>query len=391
MPNQILGTVAQFGRSARHGLTYATRIALWRFPTHEDNLRFPVRVIEPSTHPSTLDRGPEIDLDGIAPDAPDTDRHGGFDALLAANRTTGFMVVRDGRVRYERYLAGRTEASALAAFSTAKAVVSALVGIAMGRGEIASVDDHVADYLPGRVPAGITIRHLLNMTSGFRLREGHTPWSTAAAAYYTAARRTSAARSARVGHPPGTVWAYNDFGPVHLAMVLTAVGGCDSFTDYSRRVLFDRIGMRVPGCWLLDSRSPEAQENAGGGLYLSLETLAKIGLVYLNGGKFEGRRVVPAQWVDESTSIDAAEADVLTNVRTHSFKPEGMAYKYGWWIPRDDGLSAQREFAAIGHYGQYIYVCPTTRTVVVRTGAHWGPLGRYAWLDLLRQVARINP
>jgi len=368
--------------------TYAGRLVAWRLPTVHDNRRFPTTDIASSTSPVHLPlRGAAIpDVADQPPGSRQIIDWGRLDAVLERNATTAFLMLRGGEIVRERYFGQTRPESPVAAFSISKSLLSALVGIALDRHILGSLSEPVLSYLPELTGPGfqaVTLEHLLTMSAGLRYRRGALPWGEDARYYYAPDRWQMVLRHARVVDPPGTVWNYNDFSPTILAEVLRRATG-DSLTSLTHALLFEPAGIPHSGQWILDSAATRL-ENAAAGLYATPRTLAAFGQLHLDGGRANCKQVIPEAWVHASTSICDSDSTALHDVDFDAFTADGMAYKYYWWVWRHRPGPA--DYLAIGNYGQFIYVAPTTRTVIVRTGAGWSTLGASRWLHLLRDLA----
>src|SRR5260370_18456095 len=110
---------------------------------------------------------------------------------------------------------------------------------------------------------------------------------------------------------------------------------------------------------------------------------AKFGELYLNNGNWNGKQIIPARWVLESTTIDAN--DNRPGETYPEFRDAGYYYKYFWW-GRSFG-SDDYTFEAQGLWGQYIFVAPKTKVVIVRTGSKWGRIGPVGWEQVMRYIA----
>jgi CubicO group peptidase (beta-lactamase class C family) len=267
--------------------------------------------------------------------------------------TQGVVVVRHGVIVAEWYEGGRDATSFATSWSVAKSFTSALIGIAIAEGLIDGVDASVAEFLPdwrGTDKEAITLRHVLSMESGLLWDEDYTPDDVSDIIRMIVAEHDhlayAAARPAEV--PPGTRFSYSSGDTMLLSGVLEAVTGGRA-GDYAREKLFAPLGME-PVDWWRDAAGHTVT-------YCCLDTpsrqLAKFGLLYLRGGRWEDRQVVPAAWVAASTS------------------PGGTwdGYGYQWWLSGRDNPDLPDDFyAARGHDGQYILVVPSRDLVVVRSG-----------------------
>jgi len=312
---------------------------------------------------------------------------GPLDAFLADNDTTAFLVVRDGRLVYERYFHGAQRDTPATSFSVAKSVTSTLVGIAIAEGRIGGVDDPVAKYLPELRGAGferITLHHLLSMSSGLEFRQPRllgivdAPWSDDSLQYYDPDIRTRAL-GVRVHEAPGH-FLYNNFHPQLLGIILERTTG-RSPAAYLSEKLWQPLGAEFPGSWSVDSEARRFTKMESGVNARPID-FAKLGALFLQGGAWHGRQVVPANWVEAATSPQSGNERDWP--RPHF--ANGGFYGYFWWIYRlPDGA---RDFAAVGKHGQMIYVAPRKNVVLVRNGfskgrVDWWPLLMRSFVDQL--------
>jgi CubicO group peptidase (beta-lactamase class C family) len=233
--------------------------------------------------------------------------------------------------------------------SVTKSVISALVGIALEDGCIKSLDDPIWDYLPGRTPAEndplkreISLEHLLTMSSGFEWIDGQTP-------IWTSADWIQFVLDQPMASPPGTVWNYNS-GNAHLlsAIIQNACG--QNTLEVAREKLFTPLGI-TEFTWETD---PQGIPNGGWGLSMLPRDMAKIGLLYLNDGVWDGQQILPAEWITASTQRYFQVPKPL--------EPWDLYYGYTWWLHGDGSY-----YAAHGRGGQFIYVLPEQGMVVVFT------------------------
>jgi CubicO group peptidase (beta-lactamase class C family) len=248
------------------------------------------------------------------------------------------------------------------------------VGIAIEEGSIRSVEDPVTDYLPelaARDPRfdRITLRDLLTMFSGIRYWDTDLPWPWAddTYTYYGIDLREIGLNRTEVERPPGREWHYNNYNPLLLGLVLERATGM-SVSEYMSDKLWRPLGVEHAATWNLDSES-SGFEKMESGLNATAANYARFGQLFLRGGKWNGTRIVPEDWVDAATAED-------TTTDPADF------YQYFWWID----VERPGRFYALGNLGQYIYVAPDADAVIVRTGRDWG-IENDAWLSLLREVA----
>jgi CubicO group peptidase (beta-lactamase class C family) len=274
------------------------------------------------------------------------------------------LVYVDGRAVYKRYFeASPSDYRDVA--SVTKSVISTLVGVAVGEGQIASVDETLGQLLPAyarsmspRV-AAITLRQVLTMTAGFVGEDDSGPlgFTDAKDPVRTILNSTVVA--------PGREFIYSDAGAQLVSAILETATGM-SVLDYARSRLFDPLGIRtrpaaeplmIPSnvdayyqadfAWPVDRQGIQL---AWGGLKLRPVDMADLGLLYMNNGRWEGKQVVSADWVEQATHAQV--------------KNTGPgAYGYFWWVSRE--VNGESAFVAYGYGGQEIEVVPDLGLVLV--------------------------
>jgi CubicO group peptidase (beta-lactamase class C family) len=229
--------------------------------------------------------------------------------------------------------------------------VSALVGIALQDGLIGSLDDSLTKYIPEVTESfwsAITIRHLVGMSSGLKYNaSGFLPWNDEPRVYYSPDLR-SLALSAQKSESPGTIFRYNNYNLILLGMILERVTG-GTVSAYLETKIWKPLGMEFPASWSLDSRE-SGMEKMESGLNARAVDFARFGQLYLQGGAWNGRQIVPERWVIESTT-----ADPDAGWKNH---------KYLWWISR----SGHGRYTAVGNLGQFIFIAPDKECVILRFG-----------------------
>ena len=269
------------------------------------------------------------------------------------------MVVQHGKVLAEHFFVPDT---AHVLHSVSKTFTSTAVGFAISEG-LLHLDDKIVDLFPESVPENasdtlsrITIRHLLTMNSG----HGKDP---------TGSVRSNDGDWVRgfmewpIEYEPGTCYCYNSLGTYVLSAAVQKVTG-QKVVDYLESRLWQPLGIEKPK-WL---ESPAGINTGGWGLYLHTEDLAKMGLCILNGGKFAGKQVIPADWVKEMSAKQVPCCPAGTNevqMRERNVDPATsdwlQGYGYQMWRCRHNA------FRADGANGQYILILPEKDVVIVTT------------------------
>ncbi len=286
--------------------------------------------------------------------------------FLERTGTTGMVVIRDGTILFEEYYRGNTEKSRVISWSVAKSFISALVGIAVSEGHIRDINQPITDYVPrlkGSGYDGVSIKDVMNMSSGIRFNEDYGDFSSDIQRMgRTIAFGTSLddfVASLKNERKPGTYRHYVSADTQALGMLLREATK-KSVTAYLEEKIWKKIGMESDAYWLVDG---DGMEMVFGGLNAVLRDYARFGLLYLDNGRWGGEEVVPAAWVRASVTPDAPHLMPGDDPKTHDWT---LGYGYQWWIPENpDG-----DFLAIGIYGQFIYIYPKYRTVIAKSSAY---------------------
>ena len=308
-----------------------------------------------------------------------------LDELLRSTGTHGFIVIRDDKLLYEDYFNGYQRESICVSRSVAKSFTSALVGIAIQDGFIKSVGDPITDYLPElKGQKGfdlITIKNLLTMGSGIRYRLHDFPWDEEPIAYFYPDLTKLMLSDLTIVEPPGQSFHSNDYNTELLGLILKRVTHQNP-SEYLQEKIWKPLGMEYPATWSIDSDQDGLEL-----MYVLLNAraidFAKFGLLFLHNGNWNGKQIIPGQWVTESTARDPNDNRPWETYP--DFSEDGGYYKYFWWgrtFGADDYI-----FEAQGLWGQYIFVCPKTKVVIVRTASKWGTIGPGGWNQVLRYIA----
>jgi CubicO group peptidase (beta-lactamase class C family) len=377
---------------------YLARQVAWGDSRVTDYQLFPARAVAnaPSAFHFRQRPAPEL-LQPITYSSEGQTRQLGFEEFLKATNTTSFIVLKDDTILYEGYFNGYSRDSIVTSFSMAKSFTSALVGIAIGEGYIGSVDDRVVTYLPelrGRGLDDLTIRHLLTMSSGVRYVHDDavsplqelTQFTDDGLSYAYPNLRSQALQLRAADEPVGTSFNYNNYYPQLLGMILERTTRRPP-AEYLQEKIWKPLGMEYPATWSLDSEAGGFELMTAGINGRAID-FAKFGRLYLNNGAWDGRQIVPAYWVVESTAPDPNDQRPWRSERSENIWAEQNGYyKYLWWGKRHPDGSYTYE--AHGKRGQRIAVSPSAGVVVVRFGLDGG--GVDAWEDVFAEViARVR-
>jgi len=288
--------------------------------------------------------------------------------------------VKDGQILHERYAPGVDMHTRTRTWSTAKSIAVTLIGMLVEEGRLDLDAPLGFDWYPEvRSPETdprneITLRHVLNMSSGLYPVDNGLEYATGSGLAYWAG--TSSARGARnraLIREPGTNWDYENYDTLlGLYALKQALGDAQTYLEFPRAALLDKIGMRntVPGVDRFGDFVMSSQ------IYTNARDLARFGLLYLNGGVWNGQRLISDAWID------------FVRTPAPSTSERGHFYGGQWWLVPDDRTDVPPDaYATAGNRGQYVVVVPSHDLVIVRRGLDFGRQGFNRW-DLTREVLK---
>jgi CubicO group peptidase (beta-lactamase class C family) len=266
------------------------------------------------------------------------------------------LITRNGFLVAEGYYAPFQPNDTQHLFSATKSVISILVGMAIQDGYIRGVDQPVLDFFPeidsstvDEQKRHMTLAHLLAMTSGLEWQEMAPYRGDSLAQMMASPNWVDFVLARPMAHVPGTTFCYSSGVSHVLSAVLQRATGLPTRT-YAQERLFTPLGISDVA-WRAD---PQGIHIGGWGLSLTTRDMAKLGYLYLRQGQWDGVQVVPADWVEASTTWQATGTGPLA----------GWGYGYQWWLIPD---LPYKVFEARGLLGQHIMVIPDLDLVVVFT------------------------
>jgi len=305
---------------------------------------------------------------------------------LSRNPVTGLLIAKDDEILFEHYQYGRTDRDRFASQSMAKSITAMLVGIAIGQGAIKSVEDLAEKYVPGFEGSEYgktSIRDLLHMSSGVEFgetknaqRDLNRLWIDMVLGLGpTKGTINSIVQFNRRIAPPGTkcFYASIEADVVGLA-VRYAVNR--SLSDYLQESLWQPIGTEADAAWVIDAQGFEVAHCCFNAV---LRDYARLGRLLAHDGLWEGRQIIPAQYIIEATTVRPSDAYLAPGKADPKF---GYGYFF-WLLP-----GARRQFALAGANGQCICIDPASKVIMVQTavdnmGEVW-PL----WSGLVEQFGQ---
>jgi CubicO group peptidase (beta-lactamase class C family) len=354
----------------RQGNPWAPRDRVGAF-THIDAI-YSTRTVKRAAAPWTFKRAPAALSD------PFRDRVTGY---LSRHPATGLLIARDDHILFEHYQYARTDRDRFVSQSMVKSITGLLTGIAIADGAIKSVDDLPETYVPGFSGSeyGKTpIRDLLHMSSGVAFgeeeengRDLNRLWRDMVFGSGKGTIASITQFNQRIA-PSGAKFRYASIEPDVLGVVLRHATG-KSLSDYLQEKVWAAIGAEDDATWLLDA---EGYELAHFGFNARLRDYARLGRLLAHDGAWEGRQIIPAQWMMDATTVRASDAYLAPGKANRDF---GYGYLL-WLLP-----FGQRQFAMFGDLGQRVCVDPASKLVMVQTALDRTPDIWSLWRDAVKQ------
>jgi CubicO group peptidase (beta-lactamase class C family) len=310
-------------------------------PLHNDSIKYNFHVSENGKYPKKLiENNKEI----------------GFDKYLENNNSVAFLIIKNDTIQYEKYFKGYDKERIVPSFSMAKSITSILIGCAIDEGFIKSVDEPITAYIPELEKSGfnkISLKHLLQMTSGILFNESYiNPFGDAASFYYGLDLRKEISKM-KIKSEPGKKFEYVSGNSQLLGLILERSLKGKSITQYLQEKLWTPLGMEYDASWSID-KNENGLEKTFCCINARARDYAKIGRLYLNKGSWNGKQIVSQKWVEQSTKAENKNGSTQN-------------YQYQWWLPSPNG-----DFMAEGILGQFIYVNPSKNLIIVRLGKNEG-------------------
>ena len=286
-----------------------------------------------------------------------------LDDYLQHQRATGLLVLKDGEIVAERYGYDRTPDMRMISNSMAKTLVALSVGQALAAGEIASLEDTAARYVPalqGTLYGETRLVNLLRMASGARYVEDYTD-SDDRAKFNALVRREGVLAAARSvterEHAQGERFNYAGAQTEVLGLVLRAATG-RTLCELVDERLWQPLGAESAASYLLNRA--DRSEQSQGGFNATLRDYARLGAMLADDGRVGERQVVPRDWLLAMTDAERQPSQFRPGTMdSHGSHYFGYGYQV-WLLP-----GAHRRFVLLGVYGQAIYVDPAARLVMV--------------------------
>ena len=289
------------------------------------------------------------------------------------------VAYKDNVLEIEEYREGFTREDTMNVMSVTKSITSLLIGIAIDKGYIKSVDEYVMDYYKDiytpkrgeKTIYDVTIKHLLTMRTPYKCKGD--PWTKVCSS-----DNWTYSSLDFLGGRKGLTDEFN-YQTVCLHILSGILNKVTNMitVDYANEYLFEPLGIKKhknyyaetaeehkaftigktpkENIWFCD---PNGLGTPGYGLCMSAEDMAKIGLLCLNNGNYNGKQIISSKWIKEMTTFREVQSDYF----------RGMEYGYLWW-----GIDSKKNiYSAIGNSGNVIYINPK-KNIVVSVASYFKP------------------
>lgn len=286
--------------------------------------------------------------------------------LMDRHAILAMMLIKDGKVVSEKYQYGTSETSRFDSQSIAKTFTALVIGVALDRGEIRSLDDQMGDLVPRLKDSPIgaaTVRQTLQMQCGHKFK-----WVDdgvdGSAGQYAAVLFASAEKGGKdlyaymqtlEATTPGKVFAYDPHCSDSLSMLITQVSA-KPLRAYFEDHIWKKLKPFSTGAWLSPMRNPELTTGASS-FYATLGDYGLLAQMVINGGSLHGRVIVPESWIQQMTTDTVA----VSREENENF----MRYGYQTWV-RNSGPDSW--FAGLGNQGKRFYIDRVTRSAMLIFG-----------------------
>lgn len=353
---------------------YYGRLIRWNFPDVYDYQKFPFVEINNTKAIFKYPKKLSSEIISNIKFRKNKETLKSLDQIIDETKTNALIIIQNDNIIYEQYFNGRNSESLCKAFSATKSILSLMIGIAIEEGYIKNVNEPLKNYIhdfKNKLLGEITIEQCLNQTTGIKYDNSMSFFSDKPKFYYTINVR-ELIKNVELENTPGTKWHNAEYNALLLGAVLE-VATHVSISKYLQEKIWKPLGMEYSATFSIDSKKYKF-EHVADGLNARAIDFAKIGSLMLKNGYWNGKQIVPSDWIKKSTSLEGSSVTDWNSLN----------YKYLWWIKRENG-----DYQAIGHFGQYIFVSPRSNVVIVRFGEE---IGDISWWDKIfpRIINEIN-
>lgn len=321
-------------------------------PDHKDGNKFPKHEIEAS--PVCIDlpfAKKSIDISQIMVTFKDGHQEK-LDQVFDNKVTNAFIIIKKGKVLAEHYYNNYNELETHGSFSVSKGMLATLLGLALDEGLIHDLNDAITHYIPELLEqdsafANITIHHLLDMNSGIKIRGRDASLFGDLAKTYYGNNWQRFMGTLEIDTVPGIIHRYNQTDPQLLSLIVSRATG-KNLSDYFSEKIWCKLGTEK-AYW--NTYGKDDLEKGFCCFNARPLDYAKFAQLYLQKGKWQGEQLIPASWIEFTTTRE----DTIASDYIYSF------HKY--WFPANDG---KPDYTMQGYNGQMIYINPARELAILR-------------------------
>jgi CubicO group peptidase (beta-lactamase class C family) len=272
--------------------------------------------------------------------------------------TVAYVIIQNGELLFEQYWEGYSSRSYSNSFSMAKSIISFAIGCAIDDGVIHHVDQPVSDFFPqfkGYNGKPVTIRHLLTMSAGVDFQEAYTSISSPTTQLYYGNNLEKIVFGMKQIEESGVNFIYQSGVTQLLAFILEKATG-ENISSYVSRKIWTPIQAEEDALWSLDHK--DGFEKAYCCFNSNARDFARLGQLVLNGGKWDGKQVVPQSYLTDAITADQ-------HLIFKKYEEVNRHYGYQFWLLEKNGMNIPY---LRGIKGQYVFIIPDKNAVVVRLG-----------------------
>jgi CubicO group peptidase (beta-lactamase class C family) len=347
----------------------AYRVVVYNISGVNDFKHFPKHTLTPSQAPFHFFSAAGIIADTLT--ITSENKNYTLNEYLQKSKSLAFLIIRNDSLLVDNFYTPFRRTDISQAFSMSKSITSMLIGCAMDDGLIKSTDQPITDFIPELKAKGfdtIYISDLLDMTSNLNYKENDNPFGAHVKFYYTPKLEKAILKLNLSDRPKGK-FVYKSGENALLGLILKRVLYPQTITQYLQNKIWNPAGMESSGVWTVDKKE-NGLEKTWCCLAASAYDFAKLGRLYLNEGNWNGKQLISKKWISAS-------------VNHLNDTTQNTIYRYQWWL-----YPSQNAYAAIGKGGQYIYVRPDKRIIIVRLGKNrGGKLYKKNWIQILHNIA----
>lgn len=358
MPKFAQKPIAHITISLAIVAAFSTCALIYNIPSLSDYKIFSYRIIRNSPESifyfskadTSLNLGETI-LTNSHPVLPDVIT---LDKYINKSKSAAFIIIRNDTIVYENYKINYQENTMFNIFSITKIFITTLVGIAIDEGFIKSVHQPITEYIPELLEidgfSKVTIRHLLNHTSGIKFADSNFKHYSDNARYYYSHNLRKLVFKAELNKGSGIETHYSSVNTQLLALVIERATDT-TLSSYLQKKIWQRIGMQYEAAWSVDNKRNNSIEKGFSCLNCTAIDLAKIGRLYLNNGVRANQQILSQNFIYEATKRDTTDGSCWN-------------FQYNFRLgPKQYDL-----YYASGLYGQLIYIYPKKKIIIVRIG-----------------------